>query len=288
MGKRKTTLESHGSPISYLLSLPNGNLISASTDGTMNLCSIKGQCIKKLEGHTSCISKLILLQNNNIASCSLNGLIKIWNTSYTCIQTIAIEGFSFLKHLFSLPNNNLVCSAFYQSQPYIMVLDYTNEYKLSKSIDHDGMQVSCLGYMYSSKFASGCNIGIIGLWDVDDGCSKSKKLYGQQGRTSSFAFRDGLLFSGSEDKIIKIWDKKNRYECIKTLEVSGLFVVMDLHVLPNGYLASASYNGKIKIWDRNFECINTFGGCNEFMTILLKDYRIASYVNSKNITLWEY
>jgi WD40 repeat protein len=87
---------------------------------------------------------------------------------------------------------------------------------------------------------------------------------------------NNLLYSGAGDGTIKVWDCIGS-ECINTINAHGVSVTC-LIILSNGYFASGSYDNKIKIWDRNYGCINSFYGGKIYITSLLflKDYRIAS------------
>jgi hypothetical protein len=60
-------------------------------------------------------------------------------------------------------------------------------------------------------------------------------------------------------------------------------------LLPNGHIVTGS--SQIKIWNKNYECINELKGDAELVIsfLFLNDYRIVSTSKeSKVITIWEY
>jgi WD40 repeat protein len=170
LGRNQRVLERcHDDPITTLLELSDGNILSASWDGKIKTWSIVNQeCIRILEGHTGAIRDMIKLPNGNIASSSLNGEIKIWNpiNSYQCIQTILIEGYSRFNNLIALSNNNLVSLSFYMNIPHILVFEYISGYSLSRRIMQED-KVLCLVNLLDNKFASGSINTQITLWDMD-------------------------------------------------------------------------------------------------------------------------
>jgi WD40 repeat protein len=281
LGKSQILLERyHNDPITALLELSDGNIISASWDGKMKIWNIvSDKCISIPEDHTCAIRDMIKLPNGNIASSSLNGEIKIWDPikGYQCIQTIHIDGYSKFNKLIALPNNDLVSTSVNMNIPRILVFVYNSEYSVTRRIKQEN-KVLCLTNLLDNKFASGSQNTEITLWDMNKNPANYNVLKGHRMHVLCLIFKsdNNLLYSGAGDGKIKVWDCID-CKCIKTFNAHDGSVTC-LILLSKGYFASGSNDNKIKIWDRNNACINSFYGGKTYITslLLLKDYRIAS------------
>ena len=89
-GRCVKILKGHTSWIYDLVSLPNGSLVSCSSDKKIKLWNIEqGFCTKTLNGHTDLVYCLLILNNGNLASGSKDTTIKIWDLeSGNCLTTL--------------------------------------------------------------------------------------------------------------------------------------------------------------------------------------------------------
>jgi WD40 repeat protein len=292
IGRCKKVIEGHEASISSLQLLPNNTLASASWSGEIKLWDLSTyECIKSL-GQKSSVRLILHMPNGNIVTCSINGNIKVWDPiqDYECIKSIYIVGYTYFKRFIQLPDNNLLCSA-YNDLTYILVLDYSNNYNLIKPIPHNNEEASSFVYLFNNKFASGSSEGVIRLWDIEDNFNNCKTFVGHHKWIYCLQFnkRDGLMYSGSDDMTVKVWDCYNDYICIKTISENEVSGVIRMLLLPNGYIVTGS--SQIKIWDRNYECINEFKGDTKYVNsfVFLEDYRLVSTsVESNVFTIWEY
>ena len=98
------TLIGHLSSVTSVIELKNGNLASASDDGTIKIWKA-GVCIQTLIGHNNHIHAVIELNNGKLASASGDQTIKIWKDG-VCLQTL--KGHTgYVRSLIELKNGNI-------------------------------------------------------------------------------------------------------------------------------------------------------------------------------------
>jgi WD40 repeat protein len=117
-------------------------------------------------------------------------------------------------------------------------------------------------------------------------CKLFKTLHEHQGDVLSLAVAGDKIFSGSQDKTIKIWDL-NSGKRLKTLtgHNSGIYSL----AVSEGKLLSASADRTIKIWDiNNGNLVCTLLGHNNHVYSLSAANRIfASASLDKTIKIWD-
>jgi WD40 repeat protein len=103
---------------------------------------------------------------------------------------------------------------------------------------------------------------------------------------------NGLLASGSDDKMIKLWDVSGeKVKCVDTLKEHYLYI-SSFTVLPSGLLASGSDDKTIKLWDvkgKNAKCVDTLRGHSSGIRALavLPNGLLASGSYDETIKLWD-
>jgi WD40 repeat protein len=156
MGKSNTLLKGDEDLIISILELPNNKIISASREGTYKIWNLKSnKCIKTVKDQS--IRSITALPNGNVASCLYENFIKIWkyaNEDFQCIQTLTIDGYTCFSQIIALSNNNLVCTGHYKWGQYVIIFDYNNQYRLSRSIIQDG-NVTCITQLFNNTFGYG-------------------------------------------------------------------------------------------------------------------------------------
>ena len=87
-----------------------------------------------------------------------------------------------------------------------------------------------------------------------------KTLDGHTQNVRSVALDDDIIVSGSYDKSIKVWDRKNNYQLIETLTEHTDWV--NSVALDANIIVSGSDDNTIKVWDRqnNYNLITTLTG----------------------------
>jgi WD40 repeat protein len=111
-------------------------------------------------------------------------------------------------------------------------------------------------------------------------------LKGHKDPIECIAIKDDLLFSGSRDNIIKIWDLKTK-SCVATLE--GHRGVINCLTIKDDLLISGSSDHKIKIWDLKMHtCLATLEGHKGWVQcITVKDDLLVSGSWDHTIKIWD-
>lgn len=114
-------------------------------------------------------------------------------------------------------------------------------------------------------------------------------LQGHSGTVHALcALQNGLLASGSQDTMIKIWDLSSG-SCIRTLQGHSQPIVA-LCALPGDLLVSSSHDRTIKLWDPSTgSCIRTLQGHSSAVSALcvVPNGFLASGSHDKQIKIWD-
>ena len=255
-------------------------------------------CFNSISAHKGKVVSLIELSSGNIATGSTDFTIKIWNIgNFKCEKTINVEGTPLCLLEFEM---NILLSGTDKNNIELLNLGISDNDCMNKYEGHS-LWVNCLIKCDENFFGSGSNDADIRIWNYKNlKCEKILKGH-TNSVLSLIKLNNGKLCSGSADMTIKIWDwKENLCEatlggnddwikCLYLLK-NGNFLsgcndgtikiwenetnignlkghtnaVRDFcEIIVNNdyYIASASFDETIKIWDlKTNKCINTLNG----------------------------
>jgi WD40 repeat protein len=121
------------------------------------------------------------------------------------------------------------------------------------------------------------------------GVCSVKTLRGHCDTVSSLVLKDAMLFSGSCDNTIKIWDLGANNTCTATL--AGHTDLVYCLALRDATLFSGSYDNTIKIWDLNSPtktCTATLNGHTDWVQYLaIRDATLFSSSFDNTIKIWD-
>jgi WD40 repeat protein len=288
LGKTKTIIKAHNKPIYYLNMLRDGNIVTASYDGTIKVWDTNNSCIKTIiadyDYHYYVISAHID-PNGNFITCFSNDEIKVREKgSFHCINNIYTDDMRIYCTLV-LPDDNLLCAVYSEPKSFL-VFDYKKNYECLFTFD-SGFTITSLVNLSNNRFAFAMTNGQINIWDVISYDCLSEFEAGHNDMMNGLFFNpwDEILLSASSD-VIKLWDI-NTCQCIKAVKNGSRFYCLLL--LPGRYLAVSMVMGVkvIKILDmKNFEIVNGLEARKCFM--LLPDKRAAAAEGPGNIIIWSY
>jgi WD40 repeat protein len=285
LGTSLNILEHDTNVITHITLLPDGNIISVSTDSKLRLWDMNTySCIRILEEG---IKLTVLLINDTIAAYSPIGLkLLCIKVDFKCTKIIPLEDYLDIYSLHVLTNGNLACGVEHQ-QPHlsVVILDCNNEFEYIDELEDSG-EVFALVNLSMTNLA-GSQYNYIHIWDVSGDYNLIHTIEEHDCFIESLIFIDefDLLISGSLDQTIRVWDIVDNYKCIDKIETSNMITC--LLKLSSGYFASGFLDcTEIKIWDLvTFSCINTFhsSGKNINNMLLLKDKRIITIAKNDTI-----
>jgi WD40 repeat protein len=107
-------LRGHGNEVYCLLQLPDGRLVTGSSDRTLRIWDPSSEagwhCCGVLRGHTGSVHSLAYLASGELVSGSTDGTVRVWNLSSSeCVLVLEEhKGHGRVKALAVLPDQRLV------------------------------------------------------------------------------------------------------------------------------------------------------------------------------------
>ena len=192
-----------------------------------------------LKSHSDQVVTLAALPNGDLASGSNDKLIKIWNTTSGDTKNNLTDHQNSVNCLVLLKNSDLASGS---SDFTVKVWDI-NSWFVKKNLN-TGSIVWSLAELQNGNLAIGCDDGRIIIWDISN--NTTLNLTGQAANpVTSLVFLNGDLIAGYYNGSIQVFSIPNQQ--LKYNLNSHTSRVSSLVVLPIGYLASGSYDGKVKI-----------------------------------------
>jgi WD40 repeat protein len=161
--------EGHQRTTEVLIKLPNGDLVSGSTDRLIKIWDCKTRTLKmKLEGHKHRVSSLAFIQATGyLASGSKDKTIKIWNCKNgSLVQTI--ETADEICALLALKNGDL---ASVSRENTIKIWDLKKGEVKRELIGHS-KNIQAVVALPNGYIASGSKDRLIKVWDVESGTER--------------------------------------------------------------------------------------------------------------------
>jgi E3 ubiquitin-protein ligase TRAF7 len=130
-------------------------------------------------------------------------------------------------------------------------------------------------------------LGVAGTMDLQHIFKCKGTFVGHNGPVWALCIINELLFSGSSDNTIKVWDTGIGFKCIKTLSGHD-GIVLALRQFGDKYLYSGSADQSIKKWDvERFEVVTTIAAHeNPVCTLTTINNRLFSG-SLKSIKVWD-
>ena len=140
----------------------------------------------------------------------------------------------------------------------------------------------------NQEIIAGTQLKTIDIWNTEKK-QKSLVLHGHLERINSIKLYENMVFSSSEDKLVKIWDKRSGISEIKFIgHTKGVTLVDYDHI--NHRVYSTSLDKTIKIWDirKNKEIRTLVGHSSGVYSITFDQAKIISGSNDNTIRIWNF
>jgi WD40 repeat protein len=244
---------------------PNGQLIaSASSDATVKLWNSEGILLRTLKGHRAEVWGVAFSPDGlTIASGSMDNTVNLFRVSDGRLLRTLRGHLSRVKGVAFSPDGKLVASASEDST--VKVWNVSNG-KLINTLKGHQSSVWDVTFSPDGKLmASGSEDNTVKLWNPVNGLLL-RTLKGHSGPIWSVAFSPDsqLIASGSVDKTVKLWrtkdggdvttlyrhsDKVNSVVFSPNSQAASDRVASPRVAIPKGFIASASSDSTIIIWD---------------------------------------
>jgi WD40 repeat protein len=141
-----------------------------------------------------------------------------------------------------------------------------------------------------NEIIAGGEFRTVDIWDVGKGNGqKINSLYGHLERINNLKYKDDIIFSGSEDKNGRIWDKRSaKCEILLTGHSRGITQI-DYDQI-NRRVITSSNDKTIKLWDirKNKEIRTLVGHSNAVYAIAFDQTKLISGSKDNSIRMWNF
>jgi WD40 repeat protein len=312
-------LQSHLSSVrSVAFSSNSTQLASASWDATIKIWDAEsGKCLKTLRGHSDVVCSVAFSHDSTrLASASADNTIRIWDTkSSEQLHTPTGHHSVVCAVAFSYDSSQLV-SAF--TDGMVRIWD-SGSGKCTQTLEGHSERVDSVVFSHNSIWlASASYDNTVRIWDARNGkCVQKLKDHNSTLNSITavaFSLDSTRLASTSDYHRVRIWDTSSG-ECLQTLESHGEYIRpkssrdtdriwdrnKDGHCLQDRsvafsrdstYLASASDNGIIRVWDTcSSKCIQILkrpeNSANVYSLAFSYDSSRLAASDRMRVTIWD-
>ncbi|RYP70100.1 hypothetical protein DL769_005077 [Monosporascus sp. CRB-8-3] len=299
------TLNGHSGPVYAVTFSPDGKLIaSASSDRAVRLWDpITGASLQTLKGHQGLVQAVIFSPDGKlIASVSSDRTVRLWDPATgTALQTL--EGhLGYIRAMTFSPDGKLVASAY--SKGMVKLWDPATGAAVEMPDSHSD-SVRAVAFSPDSKLAASASEDkTVKLWDPATGTAlQTLKGHLDSVRAVIFSPDSKLIASASEDETVKLWDPakgallqtlKGHSDSVRprarSLDGYSSYFTALVFSPDSKLVASASYDMKVRLWDRSTgAALQTFK-CQPDLTRVITfspDSKLVASASSKTVRLWD-
>jgi len=246
------TLTQQNTEIWSLVEYDSNLFISGAQYGDINFWSqTTSEMLQQIRAHTLIVTSIIVLNNGNLATASgdktISYLKKINETLFVLNMTL-IGHSSWIYALAVLPNNSFASA----SQDNSIRIWNQNTFEIIRNLTDHTNSVRGLAALKNGHFVSISADKTAIVWDSSSFTKlriiTTNSFYGFYSVCSYF---NDSFFTADTSQTVKYWSTFSLKES-KTLNGFHNNSITDLAVLNNGFLSSASFDGKLIIWDNSF------------------------------------
>lgn len=245
--KTEETIEVPGNSgwVKYIIPLDNNRIASCSEDSTLKIWDSQTyECLGEFKADfaTNGLMSITQLSTNEIICGSSDGFLFIWDIKRKIIVDSIQASSSGVFVIMIINANQLMIGSF---DDHINIFEIKpNLSQIGKIEGHTGWAKPLLRFRSHDLITTGED-GILKLWDLDTlNCYHT--LYGHKGGIwSGVVKNDSVLFTGSSDCTIRIWNL-HTYQCMTV--ISELSTVTALIELPGNELIAGTFNNELTLY----------------------------------------
>jgi WD40 repeat protein len=291
--KEDKTLTGHTGSVCALAVLPDGRIVSGSSDNTIKVWNRNLNTVDaELKGHTNTVFALAVLPDGRIVSGSSDNTIKVWNRNLNTVDAELKGHTNTVFALAVLPDGRIVSG----SMDHTIKVWNRNLKTVDAELTEHTSSVCALAVLPDGRIVSGSSDRTIKVWNRNLK-TMDTELKGHTNAVYALeVLPNGRIVSGSMDHTIKVWNRD-----LNTVDaelkghndyVRALTILSDRHLLSGsgGSIIFGSLNNNIKLWDIAMKtCLANLNGHNEYIMAfkLLPDGRLVSAAGDKTIKVWD-
>ncbi len=198
-GELLNELKGHSRPVSGVLQLRDGRILTRSWDKTLRLWSEDGQLITQLNGHFDRVSGATELEDGRLLSWSWDNTLRLWNPDGSPLAQMAAHKDRVLGAL-ELQNGCIISWALKESGIHL----WNAEGKLQSKLSQHAGTIRGAIMRRDGSLVSWASDPLICVWDMD-GKLRAQLIGHTGGVEGVIELNDDRLLSWSDDKTIQLW-----------------------------------------------------------------------------------
>ncbi len=266
-GKPLMTVRGHSRMAWALAFSPDSRILaSGGYDRSVKLWAVggegSGRCLRILQGHDKWVRAVAFSPDGTLlATSGMDETIRLWEVREgTCLRILHGHIGPVWAVAFSPDGTLLVTSG---DDETVRLWEVREGTCLRILHGHTGEIMAVAFHPKGELVASGGEDGRINVWDVRSGrCLETLQLRTTRAMSIAFNPEGTMLASGSYDGTVEVWQigGESSPHRLRTLQGHPTWV-SSVAFGPAGLLASASYGGKVKLWEvESGKCLRTLQG----------------------------
>lgn len=268
------TLSGHTGFVSHIKTLSNGDIVTASRDGTIRLWnSVNFNCYDILRHHTDEIWDILILADDTIVSSARDGKLILWTSSQE-FDILSDNGHTYFLAI--LDADHIVAGSITDN----LLIWNTKTTMLEKGFDNSQGISRIL--VINNKIVAGRKNGSITIYED----KKETTIYGNGNTIRSMCIiSDDVIITGSNDGTIAMWNLKT-YTKIHSFTVSN--IISSILKLPNGNIMIGVYDSTFYMYNPiTRQLMGSFVDKGASTVLLLFENKVVNVMSHGQITIWE-
>jgi len=222
----------------------------------------------RLQGHNDAVQSVSFSPNGTmLASAGYDNTVKLWNVEGNPKKPISLPHNEPVFSVSFSPDSKTIASASFDKTVKLWNRDGTPK---GSPLLHSNRVYAVAFNPKGDKIATGDRNGTVTIWDLKE--NKKNEFKNAHNRiigSLSFSPDGSLLATASQDRTVKIWniDANGIIKNRQRLPHSDIVDVDSVSFSRNGEIATASMNGKVKLWKADGSFLRELTGKSIFTSV---------------------